>query len=144
MFNIFKNVIESRTYELNDMIKKINTNWVQGTITDNEKDELINLAQSKAKIENSIDILAKLDDHERRIKALESLLETKDEDVEEGTEGTDEEPTEPTYEEFVVGKWYYAGDKISFDGVNYVCVAPEGVVCVWNPNDYPTYWEVIE
>ena len=45
---------------------------------------------------------------------------------------------------YVVGKWYYNGDKCSFEGVNYVCIAPEGATCVWSPKDYPAYWEVAE
>ena len=53
-----------------------------------------------------------------------------------------EEPTE-SYEEYTVGKWYYNGNKVSFDGKNYNCIAPEGVVCVWSPTEYPAYWEEI-
>lgn len=46
-----------------------------------------------------------------------------------------------TVEPFVAGKWYYRGDKVSFEGATYTCVAPEGAVCVWSPGDYPVYWE---
>lgn len=44
------------------------------------------------------------------------------------------------YAAYVPGTYYYRGDKVSLDGVNYVCVAPEGVVCVWSPKEYPAYW----
>lgn len=63
------------------------------------------------------------------------------EDAQTSTET--EEPEGTLYPEFVVGNWYYAGNKISFSGNNYICVAPENVVCVWSPIDYPEYWEII-
>lgn len=44
-------------------------------------------------------------------------------------------------DDFVVGKTYYEGDKVRFDGKIYECIAPDGVVCVWSPSDYPTYWK---
>ena len=54
------------------------------------------------------------------------------------------EPVEPVeYPEYVVGKWYYNGDKVSFKGKNYECIAPSGVVCTWSPEGYPTYWQEI-
>lgn len=42
--------------------------------------------------------------------------------------------------EYVPGKWYYKGDRISYNGEVYVCIAPDGVVCTWNPDEYPAYW----
>lgn len=57
-----------------------------------------------------------------------------------------EEPTEPSdvYPEYVVVKWYYNGDKITFDNEKYICTAPDGQVCVWSPVDYPAYWQKVE
>lgn len=37
MYEIVKNVIMSKRYELNDMLKKIDTLWVQGDITEEQK-----------------------------------------------------------------------------------------------------------
>ena len=53
MYEIIKQVIESGRYELNDMLKKIDTIWIQGNITEEQKNELVELAQSKANPENS-------------------------------------------------------------------------------------------
>jgi hypothetical protein len=39
------------------------------------------------------------------------------------------------------GTWYYRGDRVSLEGTSYTCVAPAGVVCVWSPAEYPTYWQ---
>ena len=43
MYEIVKNVIMSGSFKLEDMTKKINTLWVQGDITEEQKSELIDL-----------------------------------------------------------------------------------------------------
>jgi hypothetical protein len=128
MYNIIKTVIEAGNFELTDIIRKIDTVWFEGKISDEEKAELVEMAQGKANPQHSIDLVAKVADLEKRVKALETQTPTEPEDEEE-------------YPPFEEGKWYYNGDKISFEGNNYVCIAPDGVVCVWSPSAYPTYWE---
>ena len=54
---------------------------------------------------------------------------------------SEEEISAEYIDDFVVGKTYYKGDKVLFDGKIYECIAPDGVVCVWSPSDYPTYWK---
>lgn len=131
MQKIIEKVIESKNYELSDMLRKIDTLWVQGKIDDSARKSLSDKARSNATAGQGIDILAKLEEMDKRIKALEEA------------KAEPEEPTETNYPEYVVGKWYYAGDKISFEGKNYNCIAPEGAVCTWNPTEYPPYWEEI-
>ena len=131
MQKIIEKVIESKNYELSDMLRKIDTLWVQGKIDDSVRKSLSDKARSNATAGQGIDILAKLEEMDKRIKALE------------GAKAEQEEPTETNYPEYVVGKWYYAEDKISFEGKNYNCTAPEGAVCTWNPAEYPPYWEEI-
>lgn len=126
MIKIIKNVIESGNFELTDILAKIDTFWLRGNLTKEESDELYALAQAKAKPENSVDVIKKLEELEQRIKALESTTESGEE-----------------YPEFEVGKWYYTGDKITFESKKYKCIAPDGVTCVWSPKDYPAYWEVV-
>lgn len=53
MYEIIKNIITYEPYNLQDIIKKINTVWVRGDITEEQKDELIQLANEKANPENS-------------------------------------------------------------------------------------------
>ena len=130
MYNIIKTVITSGNFELTDIIRKIDTVWFEGKITDEEKSELVEMAQGKANPQHSMDLIAKVADLEKRVKILEAKGNT-------ATEG--EEVTE-TYEPFEEGKWYYNGDKVSFEGNNYTCIAPEGTVCVWSPLAYPNYW----
>ena len=142
MYDVVKVVIESKRYELKEMLVKIDTLWVQGSITNEQRTELIALAQENAKMENSINILNKLEELDKRVRVLEDRFDSDSEDAEGETEGDTEEVV--TYPEYQVGKWYYRGDKITFDGKNYVCIAPEGAVCTWNPVEYPPYWEVTE
>ena len=53
MKGIIENVILSGEYELMDILRKIDTIWIQGDLTDEERGELAILAQENAKPENS-------------------------------------------------------------------------------------------
>ena len=132
MVNIFENVIKKGDFELADTLKKINNFWVKGDLTDEQHAELTRLAQEKANPNNSIDIFAKLNDLETRVQALEAKADS--------DAGTDAEE----YPEYVAGKWYHTDDKASFEGKQYICIAPNGAACVWSPSEYPTYWSVVE
>lgn len=134
MYKVTKNVIEMGGFNLTDILRKIDILWIKGIITDDERADLYNCAQTKARAKDSIDLVSKISELEAKINALETKLEGVN-DV------TPEEPV--SYEEFVVGKWYYTGNKVTFEGKSYVCIAPEGTVCVWSPTDYPAYWEVV-
>lgn len=130
MYTIVKSVIENGIYELTDILKKIDTQWVQGNITDTEREKLIALARENANMQNSIDIMAKLEELDRRVKALEEAEVIK--------------PDAEEYPEYEVGKWYYRGNKITFEQNRYECIAPEGVVCTWSPSEYPAYWKNLD
>lgn len=126
MKNIIKTVIENESFNLSDILKKIDKVWFENRMSDDERESLVMLAQEKAKAENNVDIMRKLDELEKRIRVLEEMKVSED------------EPTDvPVYE---VGKWYYKGDVVMFEGSQYECTAPDGVVCVWNPIEYPAYW----
>lgn len=135
MYEITKSVIESKNYELTDMLKKIDVLWVQGSITEEQRNELIALARQNAEVQQSVDVLAKLEEHDRRIKALEDAQTSTDDE---------EEPSKTEYPEYTAGNWYYAGDTITFEGKTYKCIAPFGVVCTWSPSEYPAYWEEVK
>ena len=152
MQKIIEKVIDSKNFELSDMLKKIDTLWVQGSIDEATRKILMDKARNNANVQNSLDVLSKLEEIDKRMKALEELdkrvkaLEEASVKNEVETEEPAEpmEPTETSYPAFVVGKWYYAGDRINFEGKNYECIAPENVVCVWSPADYPAYWQELE
>ena len=159
MYEIIKTVINSGRFELTDILKKIDTLWVQGDLTEEEKTELVALAQEKAKPENSfaplqeqIDKLASVQD--TLIEAVNkqaSYIQAIIDKLQENDIGIDEPTEEPT-EEYPLYKQptgahdaYYNGDKMTYtDGFKYVCIAPEGTPCVWSPDDYPAYWQLVE
>lgn len=125
MRGIFESVIKRGGYCLSDLLKKIDSYHIEGKLTDAEKDDLYALARGQADPAAGVDVLEKLQELEQRVRKLEG-----------------EAPSEE-YEEYVPGKWYYAGDKVSFEGKNYVCTAPEGMVCTWSPAEFPAYWEAV-
>ena len=53
MYDIIKNVITSGSYELTDILKKIDTIWLQCTPTQEQRTELIDLARTSAYREKS-------------------------------------------------------------------------------------------
>ena len=135
MYEVTRNVILSGSYELNDILAKIDTLWVQGSLTDAEREELIALARTEADPSHSFAPLqAQIDALAARVAALEGKVV----------------PTDP---ETPVEEWpayvqptgahdaYHTGDKVTFNGKHYICIAPEGVAVVWSPDTYPAYWE---
>ena len=157
MFEIIKNVISEGRYALNDILKKIDTIWIQGDLTDEEKTNLVNMAREHALPENSfaplqkqIDILAaqvttlksEIELHAKRIEALNTAISN--------LGGEPSEPEEPVQEEYPsyvqptgAHDAYHRGDKITFNGKKYECIAPEGVAVVWDPVTYPAYWQEV-
>lgn len=131
MYGIVKNVLNGGGYDLTNILKKIDSLWIQDKLTDEQHAELTELARNGADIKYSVDVLTKLEEIDKRLTVLENLGgDTSSGDTEE-------------YPEYVAGKWYYNGDKCSFEGRNFVCSAPAGVACVWSPAEYPAYWEEV-
>lgn len=139
MNDIIKNVIKSKRYDLGELLTKIDTLWVQGSITEEQRLQLISDAQNNAMVENSIDVLKSLYDLNRRVTEVEKqLAELKEE---ENSDTPNEEETEDvTYPEYKVGKLYQNGEIVSFEGENYKCIAPIETICVWSPAEFPAYW----
>ncbi len=139
MYEIIKSVINAKHYELSDMIKKINVVWIQGNISESEKDELVSLAQELAKPENSF---APLQDQMDRAFGLIRDLTDRVEALEGSGQATEE------YPEYVQPTGYHdaykRGSKITYDGKRYICIAPEGVAVVWPPDVMPDYWQLAD
>ena len=131
---MIESTILSGDYELDKILSSIDLYHIEGSLTDEERRELIDLARENAKTqykeEDITTIILQLNDLDKRVKKLEQ---------------GGSEPAPKEYPEYVVGKWYYNGDGVTFESKKYDCIAPEGVVCVWSPAEYPTYWqEVVE
>lgn len=135
MYDDIKNIIEYQDFKLEELLRKIDVIWIKSELTDEQRDELIQLARDKEKIDNSINVLEKLKEIDKKIIDLEKHIYKLE-------NGEEENPVEE-YPSFKEGEWYYNGDKCSENGKNYICIAPEGQVCVWSPSKYPAYWEEV-
>ena len=140
MYEIIKNVIQSKQYELTDVLRKIDTLWFEGTLTEEQRAELRESAQTNAKPENSYAPL------QNQINALFANVKELAQEIATLKNGgvTPEEPTEE-YPEYVqptgAHDAYNTGDKITYKGQKYECLKDN---CVWNPDDYPKGWKKVE
>lgn len=141
MYQIIKDVLTSGRYELNDMLKKIDTIWLQGDIDDGQKAELVELAQSNADPAKSYAPLQEqINQAFDRIKALEERVKA----LEAG------EAPEPGPEPEEWPAWvqptgahdcYNIGDKVTYNGKHYTSTIDGNV---WSPDAYPAGWEAVE
>lgn len=143
MYEIIENVIKEGRYELSDILKKIDTKWFQGELTDEEKTELVKLAQEKAKPEDSYAPL-----QEQIELAFTEIAGLKDRvtKLETGSEPLPQPHPEeyPEYKQPTgAHDAYHKDDKVTFNGERYICIAPEGVAVVWDPVTYPAYWKKV-
>lgn len=136
MKNVFLEAM-NEPFDLTTMLERIDYHHVRGKLTDTDREELVETAREKANPFGGVDVMAKLQDHETRLIALEKAKQESGETGETGETGD----TEEVVPEYQAGKWYYTGDKVTYDGAVYVCIAPAGVVCTWSPAEYPAYWE---
>lgn len=138
--------ISSGDFKLQAMLDKLTRLYIEDMLTEEEYDDLMQLARANANpdkdIEDNTDIVKQLmlrvTESEQKLKDLEARV-VKLEDPET-------EPEEPvvTYEPYDPHKWYYKDMTCSFEGKNYICIAPEGVVCTWSPAGYPSYWKLVK
>ena len=141
MYQIIHDVIASKRYELNDILKKIDTIWVQGDLTDDERDELVDLARTNADPEKSYAPIQKqIDDAFAAIKSLESRVAAL-----EAGESPEPAPEPDEWPEYVqptgAHDAYRTGDKVTWNGKHYISKMDGNV---WNPDAYPAGWELAE
>ena len=134
IYQILKDVLNSGSFDLGEKLESIQYYHVHGELTIEQMEELVSLAREKAKPQYNPEgdfeaVLQALHNLEKRVETLEK--------------GGSTEPKPKEYPEYQVGKWYYNGKGVTFDGKKYDCIAPEGVVCVWSPAEYPTYWQEV-
>lgn len=148
MYEIFKNVINSKEYSLEDILKKIDTKWVQSEITDEQREELIALAQtnadpsqSNAPLQKQVEEISKkqiaLED---TVEKLSAMVQKIKETVESG--GTVvPEPEPPITEEYPA--WepyngippvpYQVGSKVTHNGKKWESMVDNNV---WEPGAF--------
>lgn len=160
MYEIIRQVIVSGNYELSDMIDKIKKNCIRGDITDEQETELIALARENATPENSYaGLQTQIDELRGIVDEIVEGVHTVRLDVdaikkamEEGETVIPEPEPEPEPDKYPEYKQptgahdaYHRGDGITWtDGKKYDCIAPDGVAVVWNPDEYPAYWQLVE
>lgn len=147
MYDIIKNVITSGSYELTDILKKIDTIWLQGTLTEEQRTELIDLARTSADPENSYAPLQKQIDtlYANMTEMGKTILNLTDK-VSKLDGGSVTLPEADEYLTWVqptgAHDAYNTGDKMTYtDGKRYVCQM-DG--CVWGPDAYPAGWQLVE
>lgn len=152
MFDIIKNVIQSGRYELVDILKKIDTIWLQGDVTDDEKDTLVELARTNVtpdmgykKLEERVqDLENTLSEASRAIFILQGQVERLGAEPIEPDPGEDDEYPlwhQPSH----AGDAYYKDDKMTYtDGKKYLCIAPDGYAVTYGPDVLPNMWQLVE
>lgn len=138
MYEIFKNILNNKKYELVDILNKIDEFYVQDSLTKEQKEELEEEARKNANPVNSYaDFQTQIDKLAERITVLENKLSSSG----TGSEGAEEDE----YPEYVqptgAHDAYKIGDKITYNGKHYECIY-DG--CVWTPDAYPQGWKLIE
>ena len=141
MYQIIHDVITSKRYELNDILKKIDTVWLQGDIDDDQKDELVEMAREYADPEQSYAPLqAQIEQAFAQIKALEARVA-----LLEAGETPEPAPEPDEWPEFVqptgAHDAYNTGDKVTYNGKHYISTMDGNV---WSPDAYPAGWELAE
>lgn len=138
MYEIFKNILNGKDYELVDILNKIDEYYVKSKLSKEQKEELEEEARQNANPENSYAPL------EERLEALESRVDVLENKLYSQGQTGSEEPTEE-YPEFVqptgAHDAYHVGDKITYNGKKYECIY-DG--CVWTPDTYPAGWRLVE
>ena len=125
---MIESTILSGDYELDKILSSIDLYHIEGSLTDEERRELIDLARENAKIHYKEDDISQLFD---RLRALEERV-TK-------LEGTEVVEKYPEYED---GRWYFSGEGVTFDGTKYICIAKK---TKFSPAEKPKDWqEVVE
>lgn len=147
MYDIIKNVITSGSYELTDILKKIDTIWLQGTLTEEQRTELIDLARTSADPENSYAPLQKQIDtlYVNMTEMGKTILSLTDK-VSKLDGGSVTLPEADEYPVWVqptgAHDAYNIGDKMTYtDGKRYICQMDN---CVWGPDTYPAGWQLVE
>ena len=139
MKSIFERVIARGAYDLNGILKRIDEYHVEGKLSDDERVHLIAAARGDASVPMNA-----AEEIQRLWAAVNELRAEVAEIAGEIEDGVDAEDV-PEYSQPVgAHDAYYNGAVVKYGGMMYMCVAPDGVACVWTPDAMPDYWEALE
>ena len=123
---MIESTILSGDYELDKILSSIDLYHIEGSLTDEERRELIDLARENAKIHYKEDDITQLFDC---LHALEERV-TK-------LEGTEVAEKYPEYED---DRWYFSGEGVTFDGTKNICIAKK---TKFSPAEKPKDWQEV-
>ena len=135
---IFEQTILRGGFGLAEMLERIDLYNVEAKLTDEERESLYALAREHAAPQYNYD--SEIEAIWAAIRALQAAVEA----LESGGSEPGSGEIEPTDEwpEYVqptgAHDAYNSGDKITFNGVHYICRMN---ACVWSPAVYPQAWE---
>ena len=150
----FVDFITQGNYDLNALVERIKNFEIRGDITSSQSDELLALARERANEQDKYgDFQTQINSLADAVGALTlraDLVEQKFDALcrEVGIEIDISVPaSSDTIPEFVqptgAHDSYYYGDKVTFNGKTWKCIAPEGYACTYSPSAYPGYWEEV-
>lgn len=132
MYEVIKEVLTSKTYELVDMLNKIDKLWVEGKLNDEQRDELISLARENANPEES------KPEVNSRLTALEMAVKDLTDRIAK-LEGVT--PPSEEVKEYDADHQYKKGERCTFNGATYEWLLD--VPGVWSPEAYPQGWKKV-
>ena len=125
MKELFEQVIALKNYDLKALLANIDQYHIEGKLTDDERQELTQAAREGATADY---------DYAGEINALWAAVRALQQSILPPAEGEWPEFVQPTG----AGTAYQVDDKVTFNGVHYICRLPH---CVWSPADYPIGWQ---
>lgn len=135
---IFEQAIARGGFDLTAMLARIDEYHIEGKLDDDERDALY--AEARAHAHPQYDIDTEIEAIWAAIRALQAVIKALESGGSEPGSGetgpADEWPAfvQPTGAHDA----YQVGDKITYNGVHYVCKLAN---CVWSPDAYPAGWE---
>ena len=144
MYKAMKTLIESGDFRLDALKERLNKLTAHGDLTAEERSELIQMADADHDPLKGMEMKQTVLNHEQRIKALEAKI---DELMNQSGETVtpDEADEYPEYRQPTgAHDCYWRGDKMTFEGVRYICDAAEGVPVVYDPIVMPSCWKAVD
>lgn len=123
---MIESTILSGDYELDKILSSIDLYHIEGSLTDEERRELIDLARENAKIKYGEEDISDLIDLVHSLELRVAKLE--------GAEVVEK------YPEYEADRWYFSGEGVTFDGVKYTCIAKK---TKFSPADKPKDWQEV-
>lgn len=137
MKTIFERVIARGNYDLAGMLRRIDEYHVAGKLNGIERDELI--ARARGEAVPGMDAAAEIQRLWAAIDGLRKQMAEMSGESDGGSEEDAPEYADPTGAHDA----YRNGAIVRYKNQLYMCIAPEGMACVWSPDVMPDYWQVM-